>query len=201
MAMRWLLLALFIVVQAPEKTAQTNPADDFLMGGSDSPVKMELFSDFQCPSCRTFYLDTVTRLLSEYAAGKKVCFVFRDFPLSGHTIARVAARYALASKSLGRDRWLKVIEYLYTCQAEWSYDGKFEPVLARILSARDMEKLKEELKNPAIEQTIDRTVTLGNSKNVTSTPTYFVTMGGKEQRVQNGLSFPVLKEFIEPYLK
>jgi protein-disulfide isomerase len=201
MAMRWLMLALFIVVQAPNRTAQTNPADDYLMGGPNSPVRIELFSDFQCPSCRTFYLDTVTRLISEYAAGKTVSFVFRDFPLSGHTVARVAARYALASKSLGHEQWLKAIEYLYTCQAEWSYDGKFEPVLARILSARDMEKLREELKNPAIEQTIDRTVALGNSKNVTSTPTYFVTMGGKEQRVANALSFPILKEFIEPYLK
>jgi protein-disulfide isomerase len=114
---------------------------------------------------------------------------------------RVAARYALAARSLGHDQWLKVIEYLYTCQAEWSYDGKFEPVLSRILSAREMEKLREELKNPAIEQTIERTVALGNSKSVNSTPTYFVTMGGKEQRVANPLPLPVLKEFIEPYLK
>ena len=199
--MRWLMFALFIVVQAPDKSTQTNPADDYLMGGPDSPVRIELYSDFQCPSCRVFYLDTITRLLSEYAAGRKVAFVFRDFPLSGHTLARAAARCALAARSLGHDPWLKVIEYLYTCQAEWAYDGKFEPVLARILSARDMEKVREEWKNPAIEQTIERTVALGNSKNVASTPTYFVTMGGKEQRVTNVLTFPLLKEFIEPYLK
>jgi protein-disulfide isomerase len=201
MAMRWLMLALFLVVQTPDKTAQTNPADDYLMGGPDSPVKIELFSDFQCPSCRAFYLDTVTRLLSEYSAGKKVSVVFRDFPLNGHPVAKVAARYAVASKSLGHETWLKVIEYLYTCQAEWSYDGKIDPVLARILSARDMEKLREEMKNPAVEQTIDRTLALGNSKDVTSTPTYFVTMGSKVQKVANALSFPVLKEFIEPYVK
>jgi protein-disulfide isomerase len=195
------MLALLIVGQVPEKTAQMNPADDNLMGGPDSPVRIELFSDFQCPACRTFYLDTVTRLISEYSAGKKVCFVFRDFPLLLHPVARVAARYALASKSLGHDQWLKVIEYLYTCQVEWSYDGKFEPILSRILSAREMEKIKEELKNPAIEQAIDRTVSLGNSKDIASTPTLFITIGGKEQRVTSGLPFPILKSYIDPYLK
>jgi hypothetical protein len=36
---------------------------------------------------------------------------------------------------------------------------------------------------------------------VNSTPTFFVTMGGKEQRVVSGLTFPLLKAFIDPYLK
>lgn len=199
--MRWLILALLLLGQNPEKSAQVNAPDDFLMGGPDSQVRIELFSDFQCPSCRAFYLDTATHLISEYSTGKKVGLIFRDFPLAIHPTSRVAARYALASRSLGHDRWLKVIEYLYTCQAEWSYDGKVEPVLSRILSAQEMEKLRVEVKNPAIEQTIDRCVSLGNSKEVTSTPTLFVTTGGKVQRVTSGLPFSVLKGFIDPYVK
>lgn len=199
--MHWLMLALLIVGQVPAKTTQVNSADDTLMGGPDSPVKLELFSDFQCPACRAFYLDTVTRLITEYSAGNKVWLVFRDFPLTMHPVAREAARYALASRVLGHDQWLKVIEYLYTFQGEWSYDGKIEAVISRILSAQDMAKLKEALKNPAIEQTIERSVSLGNSKNVNQTPTLFVTLGGKEQRVINGLPFPVLRGFIDPYLK
>jgi protein-disulfide isomerase len=199
--MQWLLLALLAVAQVPQKAAQVNPPDDYLIGGADSPVKIEMFSDFQCPSCRTFYLETVTRLLPEYAAGKKVSFIFRDFPLLQHPIAREASRYALASRILGHDQWLKVIEYLYTCQVEWSYDGKIESVLSRILPAQDMARLREELKNPAIEQTIERTVALGNSRNVNSTPTLFITLGGKEQRVTNGLPFEIMKGYIDPYLK
>ncbi len=199
--MRWLVLALLLAGQAPGKGTQMLPPDDLLMGGPDSPVKIELFSDFQCPSCRAFYLDTVTRLISEYSAGKKVCFIFRDFPLTAHPISRVAARYALAARVLGHDQWLKVIEYLYTCQMEWSYDGKIEPVLSRILSAQEMEKLKAEYKNPALEQAIDSSVSLGNNREVNSTPTIFVTAGGKEQRVTSALPFPVLKGYIDPYLK
>jgi len=36
---------------------------------------------------------------------------------------------------------------------------------------------------------------------VNSTPTFFITMGGKEQQVTGGLPFPILKSSIDPYLK
>ena len=64
-----------------------------------------------------------------------------------------------------------------------------------------MAKLKEALKSPAVEQSIERSVALGNSRKVEQTPTLFVTLGGKEQRVTNALPFPVLKGYIDPYLK
>ena len=73
--MNWILLALLIIGQSPEKSAQTNAADNYLFGSADSPVRLELFSDFQCPSCRTFFLDTVVRLKDEYASGNKVALV------------------------------------------------------------------------------------------------------------------------------
>ncbi len=196
--MRWIALAMLLFAQAPEKAA---PADDYLMGRPDSPVKIELFSDFQCPACRAFYLDTVTHLIADYSAGNKVAFIFRDFPLVMHPVARNAARYALAAKTIGHEQWLKSIEYLYECQAEWSYDGKIEAVLARVLSASELDKLRKEVADPAIEKSIERTVALGNSRSVNSTPTFFVTMGGKEQKVTNTLAYPVLKSFIDPYLK
>jgi protein-disulfide isomerase len=48
---------------------------------------------------------------------------------------------------------------------------------------------------------IDRNIALGNSKAVMVTPTFFVTMGGKEQKVANGLPLQTLKSFIDPSLK
>ncbi len=199
--MQWIMLALLFFGQGSDQATQAKPADDILMGSPNSPVRIELFSDFECPSCRAFYLDTVTRLLAEHANDGKVCIIFRDFPLPQHVSARAAARYALASRVLGHDTWLRVIEYLYTCQAEWSYDGKIESVLSRIIPAPEMAKLKEELKSPAIDKAIEYGLNLGNSREVRSTPTIFVTAGGKEQRVTQVLPFPVLKAYIDPYLK
>ncbi|HYK90535.1 MAG TPA: thioredoxin domain-containing protein [Acidobacteriota bacterium] len=199
--MSWFMLVLLIMGQSLTSPPQSSTVENYLMGRPDSPIKIEMFSDFQCPSCRAFYLDTVTRLLDEYSSGNKVAVIFHDFPLSIHASSRIAARYSLASKVLGRDQYLNVIKYLYTCQAEWSWDGNIEKVLSRILSRGDMEKVKEKLKDPTIEQTLDREVALGNSRKVSSTPTLFVTMGGKEQTVSGGLSYVVLKDFIAPNLR
>jgi protein-disulfide isomerase len=195
------MFALVIMGQTQSKATQTGYADSYLMGTIDSPVRMEVFSDFQCPSCRTFYLNTVTGLIKEYSAGNKVAIIFRDFPLPQHPVARLATRHALAAKSLGSEQWIKVVEYLYNCQAEWSYDGRIEPVLSRILTPDEMQILKGKLNDPALEQAIDHEIALGNEKKVQSTPTVFVTTGGKEQRFVGGLAFPILKEFIDRSLK
>ncbi len=196
-----IMFALVIMGQAQPKTLQPGYTDSYLMGTTDSPFRIELFSDFQCPSCRTFYLYTVTSLMREYSAGNKVAIIFRDFPLPQHPVARAATRYALAAKSLGREQWIKVIEYLYNCQAEWSYDGRIEPVLSRILTPDDMQILKGKMDDPGIEQAIDHEIAVGKEKKVQSTPTVFVTTGGKEQSFVGGLSFPVFKEFIDRSLK
>ncbi len=199
--MTWIVLALLVMGQSSVGSPGIYTGENYLMGKSDSPVKIDLFSDFQCPSCREFFLDTVSPLLDEYSAGNKVAVIFHDFPLTIHASSRIAARYSLASKCLGRERYIKVIKYLYTCQAEWSYDGNVERVIARILSPDELAKVIDKLKDPAIEQTVDREVTLGNKRKVESTPTFFVTMRGKEERVVGGLSLPVLNAFIAPNLK
>ena len=199
--MLWVTCVLMIVGQTQPKTVEAAYAGNYLMGKTDSPVRIELFSDFQCPSCRNFYLNTITNLMKEYSAGDKVAVIFRDFPLPGHPVARPATRYAVAAKSLGREPWIKVVEYLYTCQAEWSYDGKIDRVLSRILTAEEMETLRRKLSDPAIEQEIDRDVALGQDRKVQSTPTVFVTVGGKEQRFVGGLSFPIMKDFIDRSLR
>ena len=199
--MTWVMFAVVLLVQSPAAAAPPAFDDNYLMGKPDSTVRIEVYSDFQCPSCRAFYLNTVTRLITEYSAGGKVSLILREFPLSMHPVARPAARYALASRHLGQEPMLKVIEQLYTYQAEWSYGGKIEPVLARILSEDEMAKLNEKLKDPAIEQTIDHEVELGTRRKVTSTPTVFATLGGKEQTLVGGLSFQVFKEYIDRSLK
>jgi protein-disulfide isomerase len=196
-----MILALLIVGQSVAGSAPAKHADVYLMGRPDSPVRVEIFSDFQCPSCRAFYLNTVTKMIAEYAASNKVAIVWREFPLPMHPVSRPPARYAVASSCLGHEQFLKVIEYLYTCQAEWSYDGKIEPVLSRILSADEMQKINEKLKDPATEQKIDHDIELGNHRKVNATPTVFVTMGGKEQTLVGGLSYPVFKEYIDRSLK
>lgn len=74
--------------QATQTAVAAQPADvgvddDPAVGPADAEVVIIVFSDFACPHCRNFALETLPRLLADY--GDRVRFVFRDAPILGPT--------------------------------------------------------------------------------------------------------------------
>jgi protein-disulfide isomerase len=64
------------------KTAESFPrpqADGNAAGDPNAPIKIEEFSDFQCPVCERFYRETERQLMETYVATGKVYFVYRSF--------------------------------------------------------------------------------------------------------------------------
>ncbi|MGC1580735.1 MAG: thioredoxin domain-containing protein, partial [Candidatus Acidiferrales bacterium] len=71
-------------------------SDEYIVkaiGSKTAPVTMEVFSDYQCPSCGTLYEQTLKPLISEYVASGKVYLVHHDFPLPMHKYGYEAARW------------------------------------------------------------------------------------------------------------
>ncbi len=58
-------------------------------GKKDSPVRVVIYEDLQCPDCADFRVMLDKKLLPRY--GAKVAFIHRDFPLAKHSWARPAA--------------------------------------------------------------------------------------------------------------
>lgn len=50
------------------------------MGSDDAPITIIEFSDFECPFCTRFHLETYPLLLETY--GEQIRFVYRDLPLT-----------------------------------------------------------------------------------------------------------------------
>jgi protein-disulfide isomerase len=70
--------------------AMTAIAQPHLVEGKpDSPVRVVIYEDLQCPDCADFRVMLDTKLLPKY--GAKVAFEHRDFPLPKHKWARPAA--------------------------------------------------------------------------------------------------------------
>jgi protein-disulfide isomerase len=157
-----------------------------VLGGSlQSPIKMEVFSDFECPGCREFYRDVVRPTLQDYASKDKVCVIYYEYPLIKHKHAREAARYCEAAYKIGRDQALKVMDALFAEQAQWAYDGNIEKIVAKVFSPMEMKLLKSNLKDPAVDLAIEQGIQQGKLRDVNGTPTMFVSYWGKKQRVQN----------------
>ncbi|MFH1573633.1 MAG: thioredoxin domain-containing protein [Acidobacteriota bacterium] len=195
------LVVLASILQSPAQSQNGKANDTCDSGQPNAPVKIEIFSDFQCPACRAFYLDTIRPILKEYASQNRVCIVYHDFPLQMHSYARPATRYAIAARRLGRDQWLRVCEALYTDQALWTETGKLEPVVARVLSSDEMARIKKILEDPTIEESIEQAIALAVQRGIRSTPTFFINANGREQRVVGGVSYPILKDYLERLFK
>ncbi|MBA4394708.1 MAG: hypothetical protein C0407_14250 [Desulfobacca sp.] len=200
-----ILIYLLVLLTAPcLATAQTPdviPKDFCLSGQPGAPIRVDIFSDYQCPSCRTFYLDTIKPLLKEYGNENKVCINYYDFPLKQHKYAFEASRYSVAARRLGQGPWQRVSEALYENQSRWADDGKIEAVVVKELSADEMAQVRKFLKDPSIDQTINQEIALAYQKQVTSTPTFFLSANGRERKVAGKISFPVLKDYLDRMLK
>lgn len=76
--------------------------DDPFMGKEKAEVTIVEFSDFQCPFCRTFWRDALPQIKKEYIDTGKVKFVYRDYPLSFHSAAKVSAEASECADEQGK---------------------------------------------------------------------------------------------------
>lgn len=193
------LIALVLAtIPAAMRAADT---DGMCVGGKPiAAVKIEVFSDYQCPACREFYLSTMRAVLSDYADAGKVCVVYREFPLSMHSHAQEAAKYGAAAQRMGPRYWAQVTDALYQNQDKWVQDGNIQAVIAAALNKEDMTRLQKEMNNPAVASTISSDIALGKSRDVNQTPTFFVTAKGKTEKVAGVVQYPILRRYLDNLL-
>lgn len=172
------------------------------VGSHDAPITIEVFSDYQCPQCRVFYLDTARQLMLTYIPAGKVYYVHRDFPLSMHSHSREAARWATAAAMAGVFETAE--QTLYSKQDEWGSTGKIEDVLASALSPTDMKKVRtiEATQGAQIDAAIARDLALGESRGVNGTPSIYVFHKGQMTPLPSGgVNYSLLKQYIDYLLQ
>jgi protein-disulfide isomerase len=135
-------------------------------GPATSNVTIVEFSDFQCPFCSRA-ATAVHQLKEKY--GDKVHFVFRQFPLSFHQNAKLAAEAALAAHAQGK--FWEYHDKLFADQSK--LDRPNLEAAAKDLGL-NMTEFKKALDGNAYASAIDADQKLGESVNVDGTPTMFL---------------------------
>lgn len=142
-------------------------------GLADSPVRVVIYEDLQCPDCAAFRRMMDEKLLPKYAA--RVTFIHFDFPLAKHVWAR---RAALAARFFTeRDAALGLEYRRYTMASqEVTSDATFNQRLIMFAQAHSIEPNAAvgALSNPHYAELVDRDYQDGVSRGVVHTPTVFV---------------------------
>jgi protein-disulfide isomerase len=163
-------------------------------GPVTAAVRIDLFSDFQCPACKALHEQTIRRIKEEFALKGKIRLVHHDFPLPQHKFARRAAILAGAADRLGK--YDAVADALFRQQDSWSQSGNVDAVVDSVLTPDEQKKLREIAKDPAILASIERDIQLGERMKVGSTPTMIVTHDGKPNPVVGVVSYPVFSKYL-----
>jgi len=160
---------------------------------------MEVFDDYECPSCGMFYEQTLKPMIDSYVAEGKVYLIHRDFPLPMHQFSRQAARWVNAAARIGK--FEEVDGALYDKQVQWVRDGNVDAVVAAVLSSRDMKRVREMVEGGKVDSYVDSDKALGTAKRVSSTPTIYVTAHGRTELVPGNVSYSLLRRYLDEQLQ
>ncbi|MGC1618386.1 MAG: thioredoxin domain-containing protein [Candidatus Acidiferrum sp.] len=167
-------------------------------GSKSAPIVMEVFSDYQCPSCKAFYMNTNRQLMDNYVSTGKVFLVHRDFPLQMHAYSRVAARYARAAAEIGKVE--PVDQALFDSQEKWEQTGDVDGTVASVLTSAEMAKVRALVKGGTLEPLISKDYELGEIYRVNSTPTSVFHCKGQTYPYAGVMNYEILSQFLNQLL-
>jgi protein-disulfide isomerase len=178
-----LLGALLLALAGP--AAAQSPADSVrdplagrVRGSAKAPVTVYEMSDFQCPYCRRFALETFPALDSAYVASGRVRWVFINFPLTSiHPNAAAAAEVAVCAAA--QNAFWPVHDLLYRYQEVWA---PLKEPAAFFLSLADSARISKPalvacLRSPATREQVRADAEGASRSGAGSTPTFYIEGG------------------------
>jgi protein-disulfide isomerase len=169
-------------------------------GAPAAAVTVEIYSDYQCPSCAAAFASVVPQLVAEYVNTGKVKLLHRDFPLSQHPYARLAARYANAAGRLGF--YDIAVTQIFQTQADWEKDGAIDRRLAAVLPPGAMQQVRQAVTSDrSLDDTVTADLTMGAKDRIDQTPSLVIVAKGRRQVIPGVPNLSLLKGYLDAVLK
>ena len=163
-----------------------------------APIVMEVFSDFQCPACKSLFVTTNRQLMDNYVSTGKVYLIHRDFPLPMHAHSKVAAQYSRAAAQIGKLE--PVSEALFNNQEKWEQSGDVDGTVAGVLTAAEMTKVRALVKSGTVDAAIEKDRALGQTYRVNQTPTTIFHANGQTFPYAGVMTWDILHQFLDQLL-
>ena len=191
-------------VQAP-LPVKISADNDPVIGDKDAPITIVEFSDFQCPFCARFHVQTLPSIMDQYIDEGKAKLVFRDFPIQSiHPNALPASVAAECANEQGKFKDMH--DMLFEKQNEWNDIETMSAVSLFIQYAEQMELEKDVFEScissgKYIDE-IRKDLDDGRNYGVTGTPGFFI---GNEEigfvELKGAQPFESFKKVIDAQLE
>ena len=187
-------------------------ANDNAMGAADAPIKIEEFSDFQCPYCERFHENTEPLLRQYYIDTGKVQFVYRSMGnwVSGNIggANTESQDSALAAYCAGEQNKFWEMHALLFANVIGENVGSFSdkriPLIAKKVDGLDQDQFNSCYSSGKYKDRVQKDFEEGQAAGITGTPgfliTYTVDGVTKTDRVDGAEAFSTFQQKIEAAL-
>ncbi len=183
--------------QAPRDTVRLDDVG-YDRGAPDAPILVIEFSDFGCPYCRQFALETYPALHRDFVETGRVRWKYVPFALGIFPNGAEAARAAECAAEQGEERFWAMHDLLYERQREWKSTGEPDALFGRLaaelrLDGRRFASCYREDRRAARTRIANQ---LAAYANVRATPTFFAN----GQRIEGALPLEQFRAVLERML-
>lgn len=172
---------------------------DAVEGKADAPVTIVEFSDYQCPFCGKFYVQTLPSIIKNYIETGKARLIYRDFPLV--QIHQNAEKAAEAAECAGKQgKYFEMHNKLFENQQSLGIDNfkKFASDLGL-----DTGKFNSCLDSGETAAEIQKDEQDGLAVGIQGTPGFIIgkTNSNSAQVISGAYPFDAFQQVIENQLK
>lgn len=148
------------------------------MGDSNAPVKVSEFADFQCPSCGTFVTTQEPRLIRDYIETGKVLYTYVAFSFLDEGNPNRESKKAAEAVycAMDQNKFWNLHDYIYANQ-NGENQGAFADKRLKAMAQKaglDMGAFNSCFSAGTYTSKVLDDLKLGESKGVSSTPSFFV---------------------------
>jgi len=150
--------------------------DDPVLGSADAPVTIIEYSEYLCPFCRTFALETLPLIEEQYIDTGKVRFIFRDFPVHGDPAVIMGW---VAECAADQGKFWEMQKFLWERYDEWSQSENLQVLQATVQGyadglGMDTEEYASCLQDGTVVERINEDKNIGVQDGVDATPSFLV---------------------------
>ncbi len=146
-------------------------------GSPDAPIVMYEYSDFQCPFCSRYFIQTEPAIDESYVRNGQVRVVFRDFPLPQlHPNAPAAHVAALCVADQGAELYWQMHSRLFQTQAEWNQSTDAPAYFTELANALgvEMDQYQTCVEDGQKEALVALSVTEAGALGFSGTPSFHI---------------------------